>query len=117
MDLHVILSISSQTIIGISGLLIITGVMLILNGYKDYHKKAMLSASAFALVFVVLYLINSSLFPHKKYTGNYRTLYFLILWSHTILALINLPLAVVTVYRGLKGAYDKHKKIYSFNMQ
>ncbi|GAB6066126.1 DUF420 domain-containing protein [Aquifex pyrophilus] len=97
--------------IGLSGLLILTGLFLIKTGRRELHKKAMLTASFLALIFVILYLVKSSLFPPKKYTGEYKTLYYFVLWSHTILAIINFPLAVYTVYLGVKGLYDKHRKI------
>lgn len=113
-DLHTFLTLSSQTLIAISGILIITGLVFILKGNRAYHKRCMISASIFALVFVALYLVNSSLFPHTKYTGDYRTLYLFILWSHTLLAVINLPLAIVTVYLGLKEKFEKHKKVAPF---
>lgn len=70
----------------------------------------MLSASLFALIFVGLYVVRTSVFPHAKYAGNYRGLYLATLWSHTFLSVVNLPLAVIAVYSGLKGRFDRHKK-------
>jgi putative membrane protein len=74
----------------------------------------MLTASAFALVFVVLYLVKSSLYPPKNYGGDLRALYFFILWSHTALAALNLPMAVYTVYLGLKERFTRHRRIAPF---
>ncbi len=105
------LTYGSLITIGLSGLLILTGLILIKLGKRELHKKAMLTASFLALAFVILYLIKSSMYPPKKYTGNYKTLYYFVLWSHSILAMINFPLAVYTVYLGLKGMYEKHKRI------
>ncbi|MFQ5586216.1 MAG: DUF420 domain-containing protein [Thermodesulfobacteriota bacterium] len=102
---------TSLATIGLSGLLIITGIVLIRKGCRAYHKKAMLSASLFALIFVGLYLIRSSLFPPERYAGEYRTLFLAILWSHTFLAVVNFPMAVYTIYLGLKERFDRHKKI------
>ena len=63
------------------------------------------------LIFVVLYLTRSSLFPHTRYAGGHRTLYLSVLWSHTLLSILNLPMAVVTLYLGMKGRFDRHKRI------
>lgn len=75
------------------------------------HKKAMINASVFALLFVALYLLKTALFPTSKYEGPYKSLFLFILWSHTALAILNFPLAVITLRYALKGVFDKHKKI------
>ena len=114
MDTHAILQTLSLTTIGISGVLILTGVALLLTGHQTWHKRAMLTASVFAIVFVVLYLTKSALYEPTKYAGDERTLYFFILGSHTVLAALNLPLAIYTVYLALTGREDKHRKIAPF---
>lgn len=109
--MYELLTILSLTTIGLSGLLILTGLVLTKLGLRDLHKRAMLTASFLALIFVILYVVKSSLYPPKQYTGSYKTLYYFILWSHTILAIINFPLAVYTVYLGFKEKFGKHRKI------
>ena len=111
MDLYTLLLYGSLVTIALSGLFVISGVVLIRLGYRDYHKGAMLSASLFALIFVILYLTRSALFPHTRYEGGHRTLYLSVLWSHTFLSVLNLPMAVATLYLGLKGRFDRHKRI------
>ncbi len=101
----------SRLTIALSGLLILVGVILIKTGNRDWHKRAMMTASVLALIFVVLYLVKSAYFPPKKYAGDYRGLYLFILWSHTLLSLVNLPLAVITVYMALKHRFDRHVRI------
>lgn len=101
----------SQFTIGISGILIISGVILIKRGYKELHRKAMIFASLFALLFVIMYLIRSSFFPHIKYRGNHRGLYLFTLWSHTFLSVVNLPLVIDTLYLAFKNRFEKHKKV------
>ncbi|SHK38876.1 DUF420 domain-containing protein [Thermocrinis minervae] len=97
--------------IGISGLCIIAGLVFIKKNLREYHKRSMITASFFALIFVALYLIKNALYPPEKYMGPYRGLFLTILWSHTILALVNFPLAVVTLFYGLKGLHHKHRKV------
>ena len=111
MDLYSLLLYGSLVTIAMSGFLVISGVLLIRFGYRDYHKGAMLLASVFALIFVVLYLTRSSLFPHMRYEGGHRTLYLSVLWSHTGLSILNLPMAVATLYLGMKGRFERHKRI------
>ncbi len=86
-------------------------MVLIKTGHKDYHKKAMLTASFLAVIFVILYITRTSLYPIERYAGGSRGLYLSVLWSHTALSLINLPLAVITVYLAFKGRFTGHKRI------
>ncbi len=110
-DLEALLLHSSRAVIAASGIFIIIGVVLIRMGLRDFHKKAMLLASILAIIFVILYITRTSLFPVARYAGEHRTLYLSVLWSHTVLSLVNLPLAVITVYLGLKGRFERHKRV------
>lgn len=102
---------SSRAVILASGLCIILGVVLIKTGHRDYHKKAMLLASFLAVIFVILYIARTSLYPIERYAGGHRGLYLSVLWSHTVLSLVNLPLAIITVYLAFKARFDGHKRI------
>ena len=48
-----------------------------------------------------------------RFTGEglIRPIYFTILTSHTILAAIAAPFIIATLWRGLKGNYDKHRRL------
>lgn len=111
MDFRTLIFTGSQTIIGISGLLILAGLFFIKTGRKDLHKKAMISASIFAFIFVILYLIRTAIFPHTKYAGPYRAFYLWIVLSHTLLAIVNGPMALYTLYLAFKERFDRHKRI------
>jgi len=101
----------SMITIGLSGLLIVTGLVLIKKGKKDWHRRAMISASILALLFLVFYGIKYLNYPPKPYEGPFKSLYLFILISHSILAAVNLPLAGVTVFLGLTGRFEKHRKV------
>ena len=114
MNLYTILLYSSLITIGISGLCVISGVILIKLHLRERHKWAMLSASFFALIFVGLYMARTTIFPHTKYEGGFRGIYMATLWSHTFLSLVNFPMAIITLYSGIKGRFERHKKIAPF---
>ncbi len=97
--------------IGASGILILTGLYFVKTGRKELHKKAMLSASFLALLFLIFYLIKYFSYPPKPYEGPFKGLYLFILISHSILAALNLPLAVVTVFLGITDRISKHRRI------
>ncbi|MFN3871221.1 MAG: DUF420 domain-containing protein [Aquificaceae bacterium] len=106
----------SMLTISISGIAIVAGIFLIKSGKREAHKKAMITASLFALIFVLLYLLRNflqaqGLIAVGKYIGPYKGLFLFILWSHTLLAIINFPLALITLRYALKGLFEKHRKV------
>ncbi|MDQ7082871.1 MAG: DUF420 domain-containing protein, partial [Aquificota bacterium] len=60
-----ILTFISVTTIGLSGILILTGLFFIKTGRRELHKKAMISASFLALLFLIFYGIKYFLYPPK----------------------------------------------------
>lgn len=106
-----LLTLLSLTTIGASGLLILTGLFFVKTGRRELHKKAMLSASFLALLFLIFYLIKYFSYPPKTYEGPMRGLYLFVMISHSILATLNIPLAAVTVFLGLTNRLDKHRRI------
>lgn len=95
-------TLSVMTIV-ISGLILLLGVYFIKSGKRDAHMKAMLSASALATLFLVLYLTRLALGYEKKYVGPYHGAYIALLISHILLAAANLPLALLALWNGWKG--------------
>jgi protein SCO1 len=100
-------------------ILLVSGYLLIQRGQKVAHKRVMLSAFATSVLFLVFYLTYH--FALKHYTGVsskpfqgqglIRPIYFTILITHVILAAIVPFLAMLTIYRGLKGQWRKHRRI------
>ena len=77
------------------------------------HKKVMLAAFAVSTVFLVSYLVYHYHVGSVRYqkTGAIRTLYLSILATHTALALAVPPLAIITLSRGLRERFDRHRAI------
>jgi uncharacterized membrane protein YozB (DUF420 family) len=94
-------------------LLLLAGFYFIKQKNINAHKACMLSAMAVAVLFLTFYVIYHSQVGSVKFTqqGWIRPVYFTILISHTILAMAIIPLALTTMYRGLKNQLAKHVKI------
>ena len=92
---------------------IATGLIAIKRGNVARHKRCMLTAAAVSAVFLVCYLVYHYGVGSVKFrgTGALRAVYLTILTSHTILAVVQVPLIVITIVHGLRGRLDKHKKI------
>jgi uncharacterized membrane protein YozB (DUF420 family) len=102
-----------------SGVFLVTGFYFIRNKQVSMHRACMLTAASISALFLVGYLTHHSLRTYyfglgpTRFTGEgiVRPVYFTILTSHTILAALVTPFVLLTLWRGLKGQYETHRKI------
>jgi len=99
-----------------SALCLIAGYYFIKKKNIAAHKRCMLSAFAISCAFLSVYLIHHARVGSVPFRGEgaVRTLYFAILIPHVILAATVVPLAIVTIRRGLKLRVVEHKRIARF---
>ena len=103
----------NATLNGIATVLLVAGWVLIRRRHFDAHRRVMLGALATSMLFLVSYVtyhanVGSRPFPGQ---GAMRALYFAILIPHIILAAAIVPMALITVSRGLGRRYDAHRRI------
>jgi putative membrane protein len=99
---------------GISAVLLAGGYAAIRAGKRDAHKVFMISAftaSAIFLVSYVIYHIRVKQLVLFQGQGWIRPVYFTLLTSHTILAIVIVPLILITLRRAWLEKFDKHKII------
>ncbi len=105
----------NATLNGLSGVLLLIAFVLIKRKRIQAHKRFMLAACTTSLLFLAGYVTNHYLrhgvVTHFTGTGWVRLFYFTLLTSHTILAIAVLPLAIVTVTRGLKMRVPQHRRV------
>jgi uncharacterized membrane protein YozB (DUF420 family) len=96
-----------------SALLLVVGYNLIRRRQIDAHRKVMIAAFVLSVLFLISYLFYHAQVGSVRFqkTGSIRTLYLSILLTHTVLAAAVPFLAIITLYRGLKGNYERHRKI------
>lgn len=102
-----------------SGLFLVSGFYFIRNKEISKHRACMLTAASISALFLVSYLTHHSLRTYyfglgpTRFTGEgiIRPVYFTILTSHTILAALVTPFVLLTLWRGLKGQYETHRRI------
>lgn len=97
----------------ISGVLLVVAYALIRQRKIEQHRKVMLAAFATSALFLVCYVVYHAQVGSVRFTrqGFVRPLYFTILITHVTLAALVLPMAIVTLSRGLKARYPQHRKI------
>ena len=96
-----------------AAVLLIWGYTLIRRKRIETHRKVMLAAFVTSCLFLVSYLVYHAMAGSKRFpgTGTLRAIYLSILGTHTILAAVVPFLAIITLNRGLRGRYDKHRRI------
>ena len=101
------------TINGTVSLLLVLALYLVKSGKQLAHRNVMLTAFALSSVFLVSYVLSKVNTPPTPFGGEgfIRSVYFFILISHIFLAVFIVPLALFSIYRGIKGEFDKHKRI------
>lgn len=98
---------------GTAATLLVVGWILIKRKKEAAHKACMLAATACSALFLACYLVYHAQVGSVKFQGQgtIRTIYFTILLSHTVLAVVNVPLVVLTLVRGFRGDRERHRKI------
>ena len=97
----------------LSAILLITGYIFIRRGKIRFHRICMISAFITSILFLISYLVyhfHVGSVPFKG-QGGIRLVYFTILITHTILATVVVPLALVTLFRAFKERFDGHRRI------
>jgi uncharacterized membrane protein YozB (DUF420 family) len=105
----------NATLNGTSAVLIASGRVLIRRGQVAAHRAFMIAAVVTSSAFLACYLwyhahagVGSVRFQGQ---GVVRPVYFTILISHTLLAVVVVPLVIVTLVRGLRARFDRHRAI------
>jgi uncharacterized membrane protein YozB (DUF420 family) len=96
-----------------SAVLLFAGWRLIRAGRREAHRACMIAALATSALFLASYLVYHFQVGSVRYTGQgpLRTLYFAILLSHTILAVVNVPLVLMTATRAFRERFAAHRQI------
>ncbi len=89
------------------------GRLAISKGRELLHKQCMIAAFAASSVFLASYLTRYAISGTHKYPGEgwAKTLYFVILFSHMLLAMVLVPLVLRTLYLGLKKRRKQHRRL------
>jgi putative membrane protein len=103
----------NAALIVISGVCLVIGYAFIRTRRIVWHRRSMIAASVFAVLFLVVYVTRYVWLGSKVYPGEgvSRAVYLAILVSHTTIAIAVAPLAFITLRRALSGRFKKHRQI------
>ena len=99
-----------------SAVLLVLGYRAIKRGARETHRKLMVGAFACSTVFLISYLARFAISGTHRYpaAGATKGLYFFILFSHMILAVVLVPLVLRALQLAFTGRYPEHKRIVRY---
>ncbi|HEY1423641.1 MAG TPA: DUF420 domain-containing protein [Candidatus Acidoferrum sp.] len=103
----------NATLNATSAILLACGYAAIRTGKREAHKRFMISAFVVSCAFLISYLVYHYRVGHVPFAGQgwIRPVYFVLLTSHTILAVVIVPLILITLRRAWTERFDKHRAI------
>lgn len=105
----------NATLNALSGLFLVIAYVYIRRKNVTMHRRFMLSACATSVLFLACYVtyhtLRGGVVTTFAGTGGWRTLYLAILGTHTVLAIVILPLAILSVWNGLKNRIAQHRRV------
>ncbi len=98
---------------GLSAIALLVGFTFIRARKIAAHRASMITAFLFSTLFLVSYIMHHYLHGDVRYPihAAYRSLYLPLLASHIILAVVALPLILVTFFFSLSGRFLQHRKV------
>ena len=96
-----------------SAIFLIAGYVFIKRGRIDRHKKCQITAVVTSTLFLISYLTYHYYHGDTRFLGQgiIRPIYFAILITHVILAIVIVPLVLITLYRALRLDFIRHRRI------
>jgi len=98
---------------GLSAVALLIGYTLIRARRIPAHRAAMFTAFAFSTLFLVSYIAHHALHGDVRYPAHaaLRMVYLPLLASHILLAIVALPLILVTFFFSLTGRIPQHRGV------
>ena len=102
---------------GLSAVALCIGFYFIKARRIAAHRASMMTAFVFSSLFLVCYVVNHALHGDTLYPVHdwvYRAIYIPLLVSHIILAVVALPIVLITFYLSLSGKIPAHRRLARF---
>lgn len=109
----------NATLNGLSAILISFGYYFIRQKRQAAHRNCMIAAVIASVLFLACYITYHGYRAYYLHVGPtrflhpawFRPIYLTILLTHTVLAIVILPLVIITLVRALKARFDRHRVI------
>jgi putative membrane protein len=96
-----------------SAVFLFLGWRAIRGGRRDLHRNLMIAACASSVLFLASYLTRVALTGTHRFPGDgaLKTVYLVVLATHTVLAAAILPMVLRTLWLSLHARYAEHRRI------
>jgi len=103
----------NATLNALSSIWLSFGYLFIRQKKISAHRFCMIGALITSALFLISYLTYHYYAGSKPFAGQgaIRIVYFTILLTHTVLAAVIVPMALITLFRALRERFDQHKRI------
>jgi len=97
----------------VSAVLLAVGRYMIARGRIAAHRACMIAAVVASALFLVCYVYFHAHVGNIRFLGQgiWRPVYFAVLIPHVTLAIVIVPMVIITLVRGLRARYDSHRAI------
>ncbi len=104
---------------GLSALFLVAGYLFIRNGGRTGHRNCMVAAFVTSALFLACYLTYHGYLAWHLHKGPtrflepawFRPIYLAILLTHTVLAVVIVPMVLRTLWHALKQNFEAHKRL------
>lgn len=99
---------------GLSAVFLAMGFAFIKRQNKTAHRNCMVAAFVTSVIFLIAYVtyhLNTEVVTRFREPQWFRPIYLVILLTHTVLAMVVVPLVLLTLFRAGKAQYEAHRKI------
>ena len=112
MDLSILPTLNA-VLNGTAAVLLVAGWWNIRRGRIDTHRRLMIAAFTTSVLFLISYITYHVHVLSRPFTGTgwVRPVYYTILLTHIVLAAVVLPMAIVTLSRGLRRDDERHRRL------
>jgi len=110
---YAIFPVINASLNGASTVLLLVGRWFISQRRIAAHRATMITAVVTSALFLTSYLYYHAHVGsvHFQGTGWSRPLYFTLLISHVLLAIVIVPMVIITLTRALRERFDRHRAI------
>ena len=98
---------------GASAVCLGTGRYMIAKGRIAAHRACMIAAVVASALFLACYLYFHYHVGDIRFLGDHfwHVIYLIVLIPHVTLAIVIVPMVIITLSRGLRAKYDRHRAI------
>ena len=118
-DPLIVLPATNACLNGLSTIFLSFGYWFIKRQRQEAHKRCMIAAFTTSTLFLICYIGYHTYVGYVLHRGPtrfldptwFRPIYLTLLTSHTILAVVIVPMVIISLLRGLRGSFERHKQI------